>query len=371
MDEARSLTYSIKVQADTEQAEGNLRNLVSGIGNLNERADGVGSSFRKPFLAGIDGGESFASSLRSGVVGALVATGEQAGGIGTAFSNSFRSGIDSGNSFESSLRNGVGGALAYADTAVSDFKEEVVQGAQSIGQSFAHPIETIKNGFGNAVQNAKNKFIDMARGAEDAADSTDSMANAAEDARIDIRELGKVTEESGDASEKSGGRFEKFGGILKGIGVAIGATVATVEVFAVTSLGVGMEFDSSMSQVAATMGYSVEELNSVGSEANQTFEQLRGFAMEMGANTAFSANEAAGALNYMALAGYDAGTSMSMLPNVLNLVAAGGIELAVASDMVTDAQSALGLTLDETSELVDKMAMAPSKVAYSIPKNLA
>ena len=88
--------------------------------------------------------------------------------------------------------------------------------------------------------------------------------------------------------------------------------------------------------------------------------------MEMGATTAFSATEASNALNYMALAGYDAETSMAMLPNVLNLAAAGGIDLASASDMVTDAQSALGLTLDETSVMVDQMAMAASKSNTSV-----
>ena len=67
-----------------------------------------------------------------------------------------------------------------------------------------------------------------------------------------------------------------------------------------------------MSQVAATMGYTVDELNDSTSEASQNFSQLREFAMEMGANTAFSASQAADALNYMALAGYDAETSMTI-----------------------------------------------------------
>jgi hypothetical protein len=48
---------------------------------------------------------------------------------------------------------------------------------------------------------------------------------------------------------------------------------------------------------------------------------------------------------------------MSMLPSVLNLAAAGGMELARASDMVTDAQTALGLTMEQTSVMVDQMAM--------------
>lgn len=167
---------------------------------------------------------------------------------------------------------------------------------------------------------------------------------------------------------------QTFGDKLKGglataakVGaVAIGAVSTAAVAFGKQAIAAGSTFDASMSQVAATMGYSVEELNTQGSEAAKTFETLRNFAQEMGSTTAFSASESADALNYMALAGYDAETSMKMLPNVLNLAAAGGIDLASASDMVTDAQSALGLSLDETSEMVDKMARASSKSNTSV-----
>lgn len=147
---------------------------------------------------------------------------------------------------------------------------------------------------------------------------------------------------------------------------ASGAAVA----FGATAVNAGKEFDSSMSQVAATMGKSMDEMqNEVGTVdlAWGTFSgNLRDYAQEMGANTAFSAKEAADALNYMALAGYDTQTSMEMLPNVLSLAAAGGLDLASASDMVTDAQSALGLSLDETGQMVDQMAMASSKSNTSV-----
>jgi len=153
---------------------------------------------------------------------------------------------------------------------------------------------------------------------------------------------------------------------MKVVGAAVGAATVAVGAFAKSSVNAGMTFDSSMSQVAATMGYTTDELNRAGSEASETMQKLSDFAQQMGSTTAFSASEAADALNYMALAGYDAETSMSMLPNVLNLAAAGGIELAAASDMVTDAQTALGLNLDETSQLVDKMAKAASKSNTSV-----
>ena len=147
-------------------------------------------------------------------------------------------------------------------------------------------------------------------------------------------------------SKSAGGLGKVLGGIAT---VATAATGAVAGV-AASSISVGMDFDKSMAQVAATMGKSVDEI-----------VELRDYAREMGRTTAFSATEAADALNYMALAGYDADTSMQMLPNVLNLAAAGNMDLARASDMVTDTQSALGLSLEETTELVDKMALTSSK----------
>lgn len=136
---------------------------------------------------------------------------------------------------------------------------------------------------------------------------------------------------------------------------AIAKVGQEVAQFAAEAVQVGMGFDSSMSQVAATMGTTVDQI-----------ADLRDYAKEMGSTTAFSATQAAEALNYMALAGYDAETSMDMLPNVLNLAAAGGIQLARASDMITDAQSALGLSLDDTNVLVDQMARASSKSNTSV-----
>lgn len=171
------------------------------------------------------------------------------------------------------------------------------------------------------------------------------------------------TSEYESGLEGASGKTSSFGSGLKSAFstiASVGATALTAATTAVVAFGksavdAGSQFDSSMSQVAATMGVTVDEIGN-----------LRDFAMDMGAKTAFSATQAADALNYMALAGYDADEAMQALPNVLNLAAAGGIELAYASDMVTDAQSALGLSMEESAELVDKMAMASSKSNTSV-----
>ena len=161
------------------------------------------------------------------------------------------------------------------------------------------------------------------------------------------------TESIAKSKQSAIGGFAKAA--VLGVGAAVAAVGAGIVSFSKDAIGAGSQFDASMSQVAATMGTTVDQI-----------QDLSNFAMEMGATTAFSATEAADALNYMALAGYDAETSMKMLPNVLNLAAAGNMDLARASDMVTDTQSALGLSLEETTALVDKMAKASSKSNTSV-----
>lgn len=119
-----------------------------------------------------------------------------------------------------------------------------------------------------------------------------------------------------------------------------------------SAISTGAQFESAMSQVGATMGMTVEDISSTTGE----FQQLKEAAMEAGATTKFSATQSADALNYLALAGYDASESISALPTVLDLAAAGGMDLALASDMLTDSVSALGLGLDDMAFFADQMA---------------
>lgn len=128
------------------------------------------------------------------------------------------------------------------------------------------------------------------------------------------------------------------------------------------SLKAGMNFEASMSQVAATMGITTDEIKA----GSSSFEMLEEAAKEAGKTTQFSASESAEALNYLALAGYDAETAVKTLPTVLNLAAAGGMGLAEASDMVTDSMSALGLETTYSSTFVDQLAKTSQKSNTSV-----
>ncbi|WP_322204550.1 phage tail tape measure protein, partial [Acutalibacter intestini] len=109
-----------------------------------------------------------------------------------------------------------------------------------------------------------------------------------------------------------------------------------------------------------------DAMSTVNGESVNTMDTLSALAKQMGSETAFSASECAEALNYLALAGYDTQEMCDTLPTVLNLAAAGGIDLASASDMVTDAMSALGMGTDEATTMVDQMAKTSSTTNTSV-----
>jgi TP901 family phage tail tape measure protein len=114
------------------------------------------------------------------------------------------------------------------------------------------------------------------------------------------------------------------------------------------------------------MGITKDSMSQVDGQSVNTMDTLSDLAKKMGSEIAFSASECAEALNYLALAGYDTQEMYDTLPTVLNLAAAGDIKLASASDMVTDAMSALGMGVDEAGTMVNQMAKTASTTNTSV-----
>lgn len=164
--------------------------------------------------------------------------------------------------------------------------------------------------------------------------------------------IGIDSSEFNKGIEKAKGSTNNLAGFIKKVGI-----VAAVGKIGKASIDMGMTFEASMSQVAATMGMTKEEIEG----GSDSFKLLEKAAKEAGATTQFSATESAEALNYLALAGYDAEGAVKMLPKVLNLAAAGGMDLARASDMVTDSMSALGIETKDADKFIDQMAKTSQK----------
>lgn len=169
-------------------------------------------------------------------------------------------------------------------------------------------------------------------------ENTEKTAEEAEEA---IDDLNESTEQlSGGFTVAKGAAADL---VSKGLQVVASKTIEIGK----DIINTGEQFTAAMSEVAAISGATGAEL-----------EKLEQTARQYGATTEFSAIETAQALKYMALAGWDVETSIAALPGVLDLAAASGMDLAQASDMVTDYLSAFNMEAEQSAYFADLLTYA-------------
>lgn len=313
-------------------------------------------------------------------------------------------------SIRMTLQENVSSQLTRISSSARTTASQLQQAGRQIDQAFrTNSPEQFARRLGNAIDAAEddaaslgeaieealdslnNADFDIASGIEEAVQSTEELAEAAENAGRALREgtadrlgeemnrsaqttgrardaLGRFTRqarETADSSEGLGNQVAQSGETMeRAVGQTNGFTNALQKLFAVASVAViskkvgdfvsdsvsiGRDFTSMMSEVQAISGASQEE-----------FATLQQTAREYGAITVFSATEAAEALKYMSLAGWDADQSSSALGGVLNLAAASGMGLGQASDMVTDYLSAFGMEASKATYFADMLSYAQS-----------
>ena len=232
---------------------------------------------------------------------------------------------------------------------------------------------------GEAVAGTKEKLETLKTAAEQAntalangeitQDQYDALQREIIETENNLRDLERQAGQSAVALQKiaaTGEKLKTVGDNISSAGQKLLPVTAGVTALGTAAVSTAANFESSMSQVQATMGITKDAMSTVNGESVNTMDTLSALAKKMGSETAFSASECAEALNYLALAGYDTQQMCDTLPTVLNLAAAGGIDLAAASDMVTDAMSALGMGVDEAGTMVDQMAKTASTTNTSV-----
>ena len=231
----------------------------------------------------------------------------------------------------------------------------------------------------DAVSETKEKLATLKTAAEQANDALvggdisqeqyDALQREIIETENDLKKLEEQANQSATAVQKIAATGEKLKTVGDGIssaGTKLLPVTAGVTALGTAAVTTAASFESAMSQVQATMGITSDAVSEVNGESVNTMDTLSDLAKKMGSETAFSASECAEALNYLALAGYDTQQMCDTLPTVLNLAAAGGIDLASASDMVTDAMSALGMGTDEATTMVDQMSKTASSTNTSV-----
>ena len=178
----------------------------------------------------------------------------------------------------------------------------------------------------------------------------DALDHVGDEARDSANDLEKLDKASSGVGGKISAMSVAFGNFMSNIAMdAIRNAAAAVRQFTTNVIELGKNFDSSMSNVKALSGATEAE-----------FVQLEQTARAAGKSTIFSASESADALSYMALAGWNTEQMVAGLPAVLDLAAAAQMDLAEASDIVTDNVTAFGLSVEDSAHLADVMAYAMS-----------
>lgn len=142
---------------------------------------------------------------------------------------------------------------------------------------------------------------------------------------------------------------------MKAATVAITGTAAALGGVAAAAIKVGSDFESQMSRVKAISGATGEE-----------FEQLKEQAMQLGADTSFSASQAAEGMENLAAAGFTTSEIMSAMPGLLNLAAASGEDLASSSDIAASTLRGFGLAASDAVHVADVLAANANRTNSSV-----
>ena len=257
-------------------------------------------------------------------------------------------------------------ALGDYKSALEALEKEQLEAAKAAEKqdSAYESLEKTISGQENAISALKSEYanavLEQGRNSKSAQELASQIKELSGELKENKDKLSEA-ESAADGFDESLNETSKGG--LSVFTVAVGNLVANVLTSLVSSLKdvigqtveVGKAFDSSMSNVAALSGATAEDL-----------QMLRDTAKEFGSTTKFSASEAADALGYMALAGWDAKTSADALGGVLDLAAASGMDLAAASDMVTDYMSAFGMEAQKSGYFADVMAYAQANANTNV-----
>lgn len=167
------------------------------------------------------------------------------------------------------------------------------------------------------------------------------------------------------AAEKIGGGITKVGDAMTDVGKTMTKAFTLPIVGGMTKvIKTGADFELAMNEVKAV----TRELWDDQDVTGEQFQKLTDYALEWGGKTKFTITETANALKYMGMAGWDVDQMMAGLPGILNLAAAGNLDLARTSDIVTDAMTAFGETIDEkhVTHFVDVLASASANANTNV-----
>lgn len=253
--------------------------------------------------------------------------------------------------------------LTELNTQMERNKQEIKTANTEI-KNYRRELEQLKASTNNgaaATAEQSRRMQELRDGIATATARLGTLRTAEQDLRREINSTNGELRNQRTAVEEVQQSAATMGDVLKAslyssaIQTAVSKLTQSLKSAAEYCYNVGSSFEAAMSQVEAISGATGEELDSLTEKAKQ-----------LGATTRFSATEAASAMNYMAMAGWDAQQMLDGIGGVLSLAAASGGDLAETADIVTDAITAFGLKAEDVGHFSDVLAAASSNANTNV-----
>lgn len=217
--------------------------------------------------------------------------------------------------------------------------------------SFSNVDKSLKN-VANAIQETDKKaeHLKTTLNADEFQSASMSATKSFDNVSQKVDEVNKKVEQANknlkNNSAEIGAGIKKTGESLSSVGDALTTKVtAPLALIGGVAAKVGMDFDSQMSRVKAISGATGEE-----------FGKLHDQALQLGADTAFSAKQAAEGMENLASAGFSTNEIMEAMPGLLNLAASSGESLASSSDIAASTLRGFGLEASQAGHVADVLA---------------
>lgn len=170
------------------------------------------------------------------------------------------------------------------------------------------------------------------------------------------KETLKAMKEMSVNAKAAGRSIKKAGETIAGAGSAMTKSITTpIAGVGVAAVKTAADYESAMSNVQAITGATGDD-----------FKKLTQLGKDLGASTAWSAQECAEAMQYTGMAGWTAEENIAGLKGILDLASASGTDLARTSDIMTDAISAFGDTAGDSARYADVMTRACTSANVSV-----
>ncbi|PFA66857.1 phage tail tape measure protein [Bacillus sp. AFS015802] len=153
------------------------------------------------------------------------------------------------------------------------------------------------------------------------------------------------------------------GGVMKSIGSSMksaGQTMTASMTLPLVGLG------AATVKTAADFEESMDKVSAISGATGTDFQELEKQAKELGATTKFSASEAAEGMQFLGMAGFDTKEIMSAMPGLLDLAAAGALDLGRAADIASNIMSGFSIDAGKAGHVSDVLAKASASANTNV-----